>query len=98
MFGCLNFVKLFLDVSRCRTLFSEDYENTFEILLHSLGANVGVLVAGVAHLAEVGHKVVITTVVRWRVLFYVGKLHKLWLEEEEGYKVHMKSLAAFQLK
>lgn len=77
---------------------SEDYENNFWIFLHSLGANVGILVARVAHLTEVGHKVVITTVVRWCVLFYVGKLHKLWLEEEEGYKVHMKSLAAYQLK
>lgn len=58
------------------------------MLLHSLGANVRVLVTRVAHLTEAGHKEVIASVVRWRVLLYVGKLHKLWLEEE-GNKVHV---------
>lgn len=75
-------MKLFLDDPRCLSLFSEDYENNF-----LLGADVGVLVAGVAHLTEAGHKEVVATMVRRCVLFYVGKLHKLWSEEEEDYKV-----------
>ena len=44
----------------------------------SLGADVGVLVAGVAHLAEARDEEVVAAMVRRRVLLYVGELHKLW--------------------
>ena len=46
----------------------------------SLGADVGVLVAGVAHLAEARDEEVVAAMVRRRVLLYVGELHKLWKE------------------
>ena len=52
----------------------------------SLGADVRVLVAGVAHLAETGDKEVVAAMVRRRVLLYVGELHKLWKGGGVAYK------------
>lgn len=50
---------------------------------HSLCPDVEVVVAGVAHLTEAGDKEVVAAVVRWGVLFDVGKLHELG-ERKEG--------------
>lgn len=43
----------------------------------SLGLDFQIIVAGVAHLTEAGHKEVIAPMVGWGVLLDVGKLHKL---------------------
>lgn len=56
----------------------------------SLGADVWVLVARVAHFTEARHEEVITAVVRWCILFYVGKLHKLRREEENETHFYVK--------
>lgn len=50
---------------------------------HSLRPDVQVVVAGVAHLTEAGDKEVVAAVIRWGVLFDVGKLHELG-EKKEG--------------
>lgn len=44
---------------------------------YSLSLDFHVIVAGVAHFTEAGHKEVIAPVIGWGVLLDVGKLHKL---------------------
>lgn len=46
-------------------------------LPHLLGLDFHVIVAGVAHFTEAGHKEVVAPVIGWGVLFDVGELHKL---------------------
>lgn len=48
----------------------------------SLGADVGILVAGVTHLAEARDEEVVAAVVRGCVLLDVGELYKLRGEED----------------
>lgn len=50
----------------------------------SLGADVGVLVAGVTHLAEARDKEVVAAVVGRCVFLDVGELHKLRVEMGEN--------------
>lgn len=62
---------------------------------HSLRPDVEVVVAGVAHLTEAGDKEVVAAVIRWGVLFDVGKLHELG-EKKEG--VSSEAMAKIFLK
>lgn len=41
------------------------------------GSGLRLFMSRVAHGTELGHEEVVATVVRWRVLLNVGKLHKL---------------------
>lgn len=51
---------------------------------YSLSLDFQVIMAGVAHLTEAGHKEVIAPMIGWGVLLDVGKLHKLSRRRERN--------------